>query len=531
MSKKKRIAIIGGGASGTGLLWCFTSQEKPAESASLTLFHDEAEIGGHSRTIPVWFDKNGKGHIENKPADATMYPVDIGVQFVCSTLYPNLYRQLQLPEFKHVTLKRHEALKMSSAFGPDMCWGNFPEYQKGPRFEKIYNPQTQELAKRFEADIRRAPLLKINGKPAMKMTVGRYLKEANYPKDSDFFRYLLIPYLCVINGYGTVDLLETTLEDLYPIFSRIPVLQKVGPYGAFTTIGLGWDRFEYGATQWVQAMSDYAIARGATVRTSSPVTKIYKKGSEWIVEWTQQTVGGRNLGPTHDGPKQTEAFDHVILTTDMTANRYLLENDQNPYWTQQKEFLSAERFGLLPGICYIHQDENVLAPSLRDQKEDGQFTGEFEWGKRDSGSDLYNLPYDLGASFQTYMMQNILGTPSPCYVSMYAEDRKAVVPAPDKTIYVRSWRHGRWVASFFRKAKQELHKIQGLGGIWFAGNNTTVDSEEGALLSAMIVASKLGGYKYPFARASSAHFFYGWFREIMFPSKSRGEWWRGVFRG
>lgn len=520
---KKRVAVIGGGASGAGLLWCFTSQDGPRERVQATLFHDEAEIGGHSRTIPVWFDAQGKGHVASAahptPAGAQVYPVDIGVQFVCETLYPNLYKQLRLPEFRHVRLKRHEALKMSTAFGPELCWGNFDAYQQGPRFEKILGGDTRELVARFERDLARAPWLKIGGEPAMKMTVARYLQAAGYPMRSDFFRYLLIPYLCVINGYGTVDLLETTLEDLYPIFAKLPLIQKAGPYGAFSKVGKGWDRFEDGSTQWVQAMTDYSVARGARVRVASPVQKIVKRGGEWIVQWVEHAVGGRELAPPSGKPLQEEAFDQVILTTDMTVNRGLLEGPGNPHWEEQRTYLSADRFGLLPGICYIHQDPEVLAPSLRDLKEDGQFTGEFAWGASDAGSDLYSLPYDLGASFQTYLMQNILQTPHPCYVSMYAEDRKAVTPAPEKTIFVRSWRHGRWVASFFRRAKEQLHEIQGLGGVWFAGNNTTVDSEEGALLSAMIVASQVAGYRYPFSRISTASFFYYWFSKIMFPRR------------
>ena len=153
------------------------------------------------------------------------------------------------------------------------------------------------------------------------------------------------------------------------------------------------------------------------------------------------------------------------------------------------------------------------------------------WGERDAGSDLYNLPYDLGASFQTYMMHNIMGTPAPCYVSMYAEDRAARVPAPDKTIFRRTWRHGRWVASFFRNAKRELHRVQGLGDLWFAGNNTTIDSEEGALLSGMIIAEHAAGYRYPFPRGSFAWVMHGYFHEQMFPASSMRERVRRLWTG
>jgi hypothetical protein len=93
------------------------------------------------------------------------------------------------------------------------------------------------------------------------------------------------------------------------------------------------------------------------------------------------------------------------------------------------------------------------------------------------------------------------------------------VPAEDKTIFVKRWRHGRWVASFFNDAKKQLHQIQGLGNVWFAGNNTTVDSEEGALVSAMVIAEKLSSYAYPFAHVSEALALYEYFKNMMFPSK------------
>jgi hypothetical protein len=84
-------------------------------------------------------------------------------------------------------------------------------------------------------------------------------------------------------------------------------------------------------------------------------------------------------------------------------------------------------------------------------------------------------------------------------VTMYAEAERARFPAADKVLHRKEWRHGRWMSSFFKQGKEELHRIQGLGGVWFAGNNTTFDAEEGALLSAIGVAEKLfDGFENPF---------------------------------
>jgi hypothetical protein len=158
----------------------------------------------------------------------------------------------------------------------------------------------------------------------------------------------------------------------------------------------------------------------------------------------------------------------------------------------------------------------LLPACLADSCEDGQFTGAFAWGRTSPQSAVYGLPYDLRASFQTYFMQNILDTPQPCYVSMYAEDDEARRPSRDRDLHA-ALAHGRWVASFFRQAKRELHHIQGHSRVFFAGNNTTVDSEEGALLSAIIIAERFADYHYPFPRLSAANVFYQWFKRQMFP--------------
>src|SRR5689334_18366611 len=108
MMRKQRLAIVGGGAAGVGLAWCLTSQPDPRQALEITLFHDEDELGGHSRTIPVWFDAEGCGHAEPAPANNKVYPVDIGVQFVSPSLYPNLYRQLALPGLRDQVLLQHQ---------------------------------------------------------------------------------------------------------------------------------------------------------------------------------------------------------------------------------------------------------------------------------------------------------------------------------------------------------------------------------------------------------------------------------------
>jgi hypothetical protein len=525
MTGKKRIAVVGGGASGCALVWSLM-RAPTDELVEVTLFHDEDEVGGHSRTIPVFFDGAGKGHVATAaspaPAGAKVYPVDIGVQFVCKTLYPNLYQQLELAEMRgSVGLTEHPALRLSGSFSPTLNWGNFPAYQSGPRFEQCYDAAARQHAAEFQHDVRWGPFTPLDG-ITFATKVEDYLRAKNLPWSSSFFRYLLIPYLCIINGYGTADLLETTFEDLFPIFTKLPAIQDKGPYGSFTEPGTGWDRFTDGATSWCLAMARYASGKGATIELGRTVLAVYPTADrrQAVIEHASSAdIERARIDPSHSIARRTETFDEVVLTTDMTTNRALLDNPRNGYYAVQKDYIAADKFALIPGICFIHQDDECLSPHLRDKKEDGQFVGAYSWGP--APGNAYDLPYDLSTTFQTYLMKNILGTPVDCHVSMYAEASGAKLPAPDKTIHVKTWRHGRWVASFFDKAKKELHRIQGLGHVWFAGNNTTVDSEEGALVSALIIANRIVPQSvYPFELASEAYFFYQYFQNVMFPVPS-----------
>ncbi len=521
----KKVGVVGAGASGCSLAWALTQDEVRAK-VDVTVFHDEDVVGGHSKTIPVWFDDAGQGHVADAanpaPAGKTTYPVDIGVQFVCPTLYPNLYKMLKLPELQGVGLTNHAELKLSGSFAADMNWGNFAPYQSGPRFDALYDAMTKARAAEFQLDMRHGPFTPLDG-ISFSTNMEKYLRVKGWGWDESFFRYLLIPYLCIINGYGTGDLLETTVEDLYPIFVDVPLLQGAGPYGNFLDVGRGWDRFTTGATSWCEGMASYATTKGARFVNGTWVLRVTPRADGKVVLVTAPTVDvmARRADPAHPVVETEHVFDEVVLTTDMRTNDELLGHPDNPLYAVQKEYISQDKFALIPGVCYIHQDDECLSPHLRDKLEDGQFVGAYAWDPANAASHPYGLPYDLGSSFQTYLMKNILGTPYDCHVSMYARDDTAKRPDPAKVIYRKDWRHGRWVASFFDRAKRELHRIQGLGNVWFAGNNTTIDSEEGALISAMVIANKIEpDFVYPFDVASEAFFFFEYFQNTMFPKAS-----------
>ena len=501
MTAPKKIAVVGGGATGLSLLWCLTSQETTRNQVELTLFHEDPELGGHSRTMHPEF--GGK-----------TYPVDLGVQYICPLLYPNTYKMLALPEFAAVTLQDHGEIKLASTFNEQLNWGNFPAYQSGPLFDKLYTTDNELAALEFEAHIMDAVLF-----GNMKQTVGEYLQEKQPPKE--FIDYFLMPYLSILNGYGEADqLMAATFEDLWPIFTP---LSDPGPLAAFTKPGLGWQRFVEGSSSWIDAMAKFAEANGATVKTRARVSQVWpdESGDGVWVAWGNPLRGQTNL---------PQKFDAVVLTTDMTTNRRLLDNNRNPFYNgpnqpvTQEKYISEQAFPLNPGSCYIHQDDSVLAPYLTTRDEIIQFTAYY------SQQPTNDLPFDLATTYSTWLVQNMVpGLPEPVYVSMYGS-YEAPNP-PDKQLFAPvQWRHGRFLGSYMYTSKRNLHNAQGLGNMWFAGNNTTQDSEKGALTSAMVIAEKVcPDWEYPFFGTDKgsleATFMYELMKdEVMFPITASGLW-------
>jgi hypothetical protein len=86
----------------------------------------------------------------------------------------------------------------------------------------------------------------------------------------------------------------------------------------------------------------------------------------------------------------------------------------------------------------------------------------------------------------------------------------------------------KWTPAFMSGPKGDLHKAQGLGSvsypgqadtnIYFAGNNTVADSEEGALVSAISMAEYAFHVKNPITGFNPlAWFIHHTYRNVMFP--------------
>jgi hypothetical protein len=212
-------------------------------------------------------------------------------------------------------------------------------------------------------------------------------------------------------------------------------------------------------------------------------------------------------------------------------------------WKEPKYVKYSDKpvWDLMWGMCYIHSDSSMLSPDLMDQKETLQFNAYYAPGKSEGN-------YDLSKTFTTYIQKNVLSDPDAdgLYLTMYGyipDPKKDKVPNPKKVYFQEPWTHGKWTPAFMSGPKGQLHHAQGLGSVaypgqmdtnvYFAGNNTVADSEEGALVSAIAMAEYAFNVKNPLVSFNPvAWFIFHTYRNVMFPGYTINQvlkFLRGIF--
>ena len=495
MSGKKQLCIVGGGPSGVGLLWTLAQDPGICAEWAVTIIHDQDHWGGHCLTFDVTNPNTGKP-----------VAVDIGVQFVTALANPNVAVMLESGDFPTAApLVDAPPLTVGAAFprrnGLPMNWGNFPAYQTGDQFQLWHETGMAQNCEELQAFIAISPLLGYGGRP-----LGQYLQDAGsgplktpFTDLQDFEDYFVDPYMTIINGYGKPDLDSVVLGELLPIFGRVPGFP--GPLASWTEPGLGWKRFAQGTSSWVEAM--YAAAAKTievTEYLSSSVSDVWIDGDD---------PGGQVGVAWSTEPAGQPLFDKVVLTTDMATNHALLSTARNKaHWAIYESMLDPSNWPLQDGTCYIHADASILSPDLTQQEEVAQFTAYYATG---------DTPFNQDATYTSYLIENVQADPDAAglFVTMYGPVTPDTrLPADDKVLAKQTFKHGMWLPTYMGAAKKKVHTIQGQGSVpggttvpnagtnlYFAGNNLTNDSVEGALVSAMVVANYAFSAPYPLPMA------------------------------
>ena len=520
----KNICIVGGGASGISLLWCLakaTQQHKNPDDYTVTIIHDGPVVnglptlGGHSLSVDV-------------TVDGVVSSIDLGVQLIAPKMYPNMMSMLELPEFSGVSVQ-DVPLNISCTFPPvngaTPYWGNFAAYQSSALYE-----HGAADCKTFEALMQAHPLT------VEKLSDFLESHQAEFTDYQGFLTYFLDPYLSIMNGYGAALLDEVWVPEVAFLFNA--------GYASLTHANALFQRFERGAMRWVDAM--FAFAKlilgdaAVTVHYGCAVTSVTPGANGVTVAWSSGDPRA---------PQTSQTFDAVVSTVDMETNANILPTDI------YGKFVGHEVWNLVPGFCYLHQDASMFAPDVPTQgvapmQETMQFTA--YW----SGDEQ---PYDLVSSFTTYNYKNLMGINDAgfnYYLTMYGYDPTTVpgarIPAePYIAPTPMNWVHGMWLPTFMLEQKWAFREAQGKSkygssgltqpdtNIYFCGNNLTMDSEEGALISAMAVAEYAFGVPSlelivgpglpTSVRALTAHAMYDAFSKLMFPGSFWSELNEGTF--
>jgi NAD(P)-binding Rossmann-like domain len=535
---QQRVCIIGGGVAAVGLWWTLAEATDPTQQWLVTVLHSETALGGHALTVTV-------------PHGGTSVPVDTGVQFFVPAIYRTIDAILKRPEFaESVPIVSYDALKVGCSFPPvdgkPQKWGNFPDYgaTNGPKPSGspfgLYSQKMWNDAETFQSAVAGALI----HRSRLAQNLDDYFAEqaGDYEDVDSFKNMFLYPYLSIINGYGASLSKQVTFADLLPLFGSFGSGSFWHGLARFTQPCQGYARFVNGAQNLVEALATEAAKQlPATVSLNSKVSAVYPDATN------PQTV---HVAWTDANGPQSGVFDKVVITSDMQSAGCMLANGSSEIWKSTYDpYVSPIARQLVPGYCVIHTDNTVLSPDMQNGPETLQFTADFAGDPAKPGG------YDLFLTYTSYLTENIRGPEGKgLYLTMYgylpegASKQPPVCagnpcgidpvapqpcrfPAPGTILFEEYWTHGMWLPQFMMKEKQALHLAQGPGKIsypgqspypiYFAGNNTTADSLEHALLSGAVIADYAFGAPFPVRDNWLAWgMFELFYREFMFPGAS-----------
>jgi uncharacterized protein len=211
-----------------------------------------------------------------------------------------------------------------------------------------------------------------------------------------------------------------------------------------------------------------------------PLWRTVKGGSRAYVEAIAQRLGHRvRLGAGAarlrrlpygieiiDEHGSSDQFDHVILACHSNQALGLLEGPD----LEERALLGAVRY--TPNRGYLHRDARLM-PKRR-----------AAWGSWNAIAD------GQGGGAVTYWMNNLqkLDCRTPLFVSLNPADP----PAPELTYETFVCDHPQFDAGAL-SAQRQLRRIQGRGGVWYAGAWLGLGFHEDGLTSGLRAAQNLGG--------------------------------------
>lgn len=432
--KRKKIAIIGGGAAGTVTAWLLR------DIHNVTLFESNNYIGGHVYTYHISIGK--QEHI----------PLDMGVEYFNEKISPNVFNLLQ-----YLGIKNYVAPSSFHARFPgnDQYWSNV--HLDGPLRQTM-----QDEFSRFQLGM--SEVMSSGNVRYKKMSISDYLDENGY---SSLFTYqALYPMISISTGCN-VDVRRYPLMFFALSFNANLV--------SFFSPGY-WRKVEGGMNRYLQTMADML---GDCLKLNTPVGSVKPDGKRVTVYYA--------------GKK--EIFDAVIFATSAEVTLSILDKAT----TAQREVLSHFSYHDIESVC--HHDIRYLG--------EGSIPHYFNFRQFKNSPEGYSFPGTGSVTRVANALSPYRNIAEPLLVTL---DPKVPVD-PRKKVKTCRWRVSEPQPDDFLY-KTRLGEIQGTNNIWFCGVDTSLGGHEGAVVSGMVIADRLGAI-YPYKHDLLAYIQFKMTKDIM----------------
>ncbi|MCC2656565.1 MAG: FAD-dependent oxidoreductase [Panacagrimonas sp.] len=418
-----QIAVVGSGISGLVAAWCLSQRH------DVTLFERESRVGGHTHTIEVPLP------------DGRTQPVDTGWIVYNGLNYPNLSAMF-------------EALGIATrptrmSFGVSLGDGAY-EYMGSDRLWTVFAQPSNLLRPahlRMLVDILRLnarcrALLRSGELPAG--SLGDFLHGLRLSPDVAA-RYLL-PMAGLIWSCSPRKAMEYPAADFMRFFDS---------HSLFTATQQPVWRTVVGGSHRYLAPLMAAFRGRLCLRT--PVQAIRRSGDQLRLH-------------TSEGDAR---FDALVCATHSDQALRLLGADADP---TEREVLSGIPYNA--SRCVLHTDERFL-PRRRAAWASWTYLNDAVDGR--GRCDFEREVHDRPIS-GSYWMNGLQGIPGPVNYIVTLNPTREV--APEKVLLDTVYEHPHYGPRSV-ESHRDLHRIQGRGGLWFAGAWTQYGFHEDGLTSGL----------------------------------------------
>ncbi|KAF2497959.1 amine oxidase-like protein [Lophium mytilinum] len=442
--EKKRIAIVGSGISGLGALW--TLRNSPHE---VHLYEAADRLGGHTNTAT--FKHNGNST-----------PVDTGFIVLNTATYPNFIAFLNALNVK--TIPSEMTFGVSRDNGA-FEWSGTSLSSVFAQRENVFRPSFWRMI----FDIVRFNVFALDllskqqsgATDAQKeQTIGEYLMQEGY---SDSFRddYIIPMTACVWSTGPDKCALEFPAMTLVRFMWNHHLLSTVAERPPWLTI-------EGGSQKYIDAV--LKETSNAAIHLSSPALSVETQENDKV----HLTLGGAQEG-------RVELFDEVILACHGDQAYRLLSASATE---EECSILSA--FETTPNTAYLHSDLSLMPTRPTAWSAWNYLT----LSRRPTTAT--NPSPTLTTVSLTYNMNILQNLPTSLYGDVLVTLNPPHAPATALTQGAYEYRHPLYNARAVQ-AQEELPRIQGTRGVWYAGAWTGYGFHEDGFSSGVRAGLELGG--------------------------------------